>query len=95
MSGGSSVDFRLASEAIRGKARLHRPTQTLLIDVKIHRGARGESGAIIAQLGTGRSGKVAIRNEDLEALKEGRLYIALYTTREPRGAGRAQMEPVR
>ena len=108
VSGGSSVDFRLASEAIRGKARLHRPTQTLhyeielpglldreLIDVKIHRGARGESGAIIAQLGTGRSGKVAIRNEDLEALKEGRLYIALYTTREPRGAGRAQMEPVR
>ena len=100
VSGGSSVDFRVASEAIRGKARLNRPTQTLhyeielpglldreLIDVKIHRGARGENGAIIAQLGTGRSGTVVIGNEDLEALKEGRLYIALYTTRESSRGG--------
>jgi len=108
VSGNSSIDFLFAGEAIRGKARLNRPTQTFhyeldlpglldreLIDVKIHRGARGENGAIIAQLGTGRSGTVAIGNEDLEALKQGRLYIALYTTREPRGAGRAQIEPLR
>ena len=99
---------RVSHVELGGKARLDRPTQTLhyeielpslldreLIDVKIHRGARGESGAIIAQLGTGRSGTVAIGNEDLEALKEGRLYIALYTTRDPLGAGRAQIEPLR
>jgi Asp-tRNA(Asn)/Glu-tRNA(Gln) amidotransferase A subunit family amidase len=104
VSGNSSIDFLFAGEAIRGKARLNHPTQTFhyeielpglldheLIDVKIHRGARGESGAIIAQLGTGRSGTVAIGNEDLEALKQGRLY----TTRAPRGADRAQIEPLR
>ena len=103
-----SVDFRVTTELVRGKLRLDRPTQTLhyelelrgildseLIDVKLHLGAPGENGAIVALLGTKRRGTVPIRNQDLPALMESATYLALYTTAEPTGAARAQIERIR
>jgi Asp-tRNA(Asn)/Glu-tRNA(Gln) amidotransferase A subunit family amidase len=90
--------------SVSGVALLDVPTQTLryelqfadllpqeLVDVKLHRGAPGENGPVVALLGTERRGEVPIRNEELGPLREGNLYLAVYTKRMPLGAGRGQL----
>ncbi|MGH9320678.1 MAG: hypothetical protein ACRD3V_12435 [Vicinamibacteria bacterium] len=38
-----------------------------------------------------RRGEVSVRNEDLEALHEGRLYLRVYTREKPLGAARGNL----
>jgi amidase len=89
---------------VSGQAWLDRPTQTLrvelqlddvlaadLLDLKLHRGKPDDNGPVVALLGTDRRIEIPIRNEDLEPLLAGDLYVTVYTRTEPRGAGRAQI----
>jgi hypothetical protein len=49
---------------------------------------------VVALLGKGRRGEVAIRNEDLAALLDGKVYFTLYTREQPLGAARAWTKPL-
>jgi amidase len=109
VTGELTVAFRLTGDGVvSGEAWLDRPTQTLrlelqlgdllgdeLLDVKLHRRASGENGPVIALLGTERRVEVPIRNEDLDSLLAGSLYVEAYTKAHPQGAGRAQVSVVR
>jgi hypothetical protein len=90
-----------------GSALLDVPTQTLryelqwsgllaeeIVDLKLHREENGGSGPVVALLGESRRGEVAIRNEDLEALLDGKVYFTLYTREQPLGAARAWTKPL-
>jgi Asp-tRNA(Asn)/Glu-tRNA(Gln) amidotransferase A subunit family amidase len=103
LSGGDGLSrvFTLEGD-LKGNALLDVPTQTLrydlqwsglleqeILDVKLHRGENGSSGPVIALLGKERQGEIAIRNEDLPSLLEGKLYVSLYTREHPLGAARA------
>ena len=97
-------EFDFESSNARGDLTFDRPTQTLHYDfrlagiadseilaVNLHRGGSDTNSPVIDLLGTGRSGSVAVRNEDLDDLLANGLYIAVYTRDEPIGAARAQI----
>jgi hypothetical protein len=105
VSGRLTIAFALSgSEDLTGHALLDVPTQTLryelqlksvraeeILDLKLHRGASDANGPVVALLGSDRRGEVAIRNEDLEALLAGNVYVALYTRTAPLGAAKARL----
>lgn len=89
---------------MRGQLRFDRPTQVLhyelevapeedfeIVDVKLHRGDPGSSGPVIELLGANIQGSVAIRNEYVDALLQGRLFLVVYTENAPVGAIRGQI----
>jgi hypothetical protein len=98
---GLSRVFTLEGD-LKGNALLDVPTQTLhyelqwsglleqeILDLKLHREENGASGPVVALLGKERRGEIAIRNEDLTMLLEGKLYVSLYTREHPLGGARA------
>jgi Asp-tRNA(Asn)/Glu-tRNA(Gln) amidotransferase A subunit family amidase len=107
VEGRLTTSFVVSGDGVvSGFAFLDVPTQTLryelqvsdllpgeILDVKLHRGAPGENGPVVALLGTERRGDIAVRNEDLDSLRAGNLYLAVYTKGSPLGAGRGQITP--
>jgi hypothetical protein len=104
--GGLSRAFTIEGD-LEGNALLDVPTQTLryelqwpglleeeILDLKLHREVNGSGGPVVALLGKGRRGEVAIRNEDLAALLDGKVYFTLYTREQPLGAARAWTKPL-
>lgn len=102
-----SYPFELDSPRARGRLLFDRPTQTLnyelrfsglkdrdILDIKIHRGAAGEKGPVIELLGKARKNSVPIRNEDIDKLLAGHLYLVVYTNDEPQGAIRGQISRI-
>lgn len=96
--------FEIQSSTMRGQLRFDRPTQVLhyelevapeedfeIVDVKLHRGDPGSSGPVIELLGANIQGSVAIRNEYVDALLQGRLFLVVYTENAPVGAIRGQI----
>ena len=92
--------------SFRGRVLFDRPTQSLeytleisglleneILDLRLHRGGPGENGPIVAMLGTSPRGQLAIRNEDLEALLDGALYLVVATKAHPLGELRGQIAP--
>jgi Asp-tRNA(Asn)/Glu-tRNA(Gln) amidotransferase A subunit family amidase len=97
-------EFDFESSSARGELHLDRPTQTLHYDfrlagirddeilmINLHRATSGSNGPVIDLLGRSRSGSVAVRNEDLDDLLNGGIYLAVYTRDKPTGAARAQI----
>ena len=100
-----SVEFEIASTDIRGELTLDRPNQALryalgvtdvdpagIIELRLHRSADGNNGPVVALLGRDLQGSVPIRNEDLDDLVSGNLYLVVYTRDAPRGAARGQIQ---
>jgi hypothetical protein len=96
--------FKIQSLLMNGQLEFERPTQVLyyelqfapgknyeIIDVKLHRGEPGSSGPVIELLGANTAGSVAIRNEYVDDLLQGRLYLVVYTKDAPGGAARGQI----
>lgn len=103
VSDSTSMEFHVASDTIRGRLRLDRPTQTLhyelelpdlldaeIVDIKL---ARSDHGPIVALLGPGRSGSTPIQNRNLAALINGSAQLWLFTTSRPARAIKATIEP--
>ncbi len=104
LSGALSRSFTISGD-FAGHALLDVPTQTLryelqwsglldeeILDVKLHREEKDSAGPVVALLGKGRRGEVAVRNEDLDALLAGKVYFVVYTREKPQGAARAKLE---
>ncbi len=102
VSGELSRPFTLSGD-LEGHALLDVPTQTLryelqwsgvlgdeILDIKLHKQETDSAGPVVALLGSDRRGELAVRNEDLEALLAGKLYVVLYTRQNPLGAARAR-----
>ena len=96
--------FEIQSSSMNGQLGFDRPTQVLhyefqltpeedreIIDVKLHRGDPGSNGPVIELLGANTHGSVAIRNEYVDDLLQGRLYLVVYTKDAPGGAVRGQI----
>jgi Asp-tRNA(Asn)/Glu-tRNA(Gln) amidotransferase A subunit family amidase len=62
-----------------------------ILDIKLHKEEKTSTGPVIALLGKNRQGELAVRNEDLDALLAGKLYVTVYTRQKPLGAARAQI----
>jgi amidase len=104
VSGELTRTFTIAGE-LQGYAVLDVPSQSLrydlqwrglmddeILDIKLHREEKDSStGPVVALLGKSRRGEIAVRNEDLDALREERLYFMLYTREAPLGAARARI----
>jgi Asp-tRNA(Asn)/Glu-tRNA(Gln) amidotransferase A subunit family amidase len=104
ISGELSVPFELDSPGASGKLKLDRPAQTLhyalrikgvkdrdIVDIKLHRGAPGSNGPVVALLGNSRKGSITIGNAMLSDLLDSNLYAVVYTRAAPRGAVRGQI----
>ena len=96
--------FSIQSPLMSGQLSFERTTQTLhydlqladgkgdeILDLKLHRGDPGSRGPVIELLGEGLQGSVAIRNEYVDDLLQGRLYLVVYTRGAPGGAVRGQI----
>jgi len=96
--------FEIQSASMSGRLRFDRPTQVLhyefqfppgkdldITDIKLHRGDPGSNGPVIELLGPNTQGSVAIRNEYVNDLLQGRLYLVVYTRDAPGGAVRGQI----
>ena len=103
LSGELSRYFTI-SGGISGHALLDVPGQTLryqlqwsgllddeILDIKLHKEEKDSAGPVVALLGKARQGELAIRNEDLDALLAGKLYVTVFTRQKPLGAARAQI----
>ncbi|MGH9320687.1 MAG: amidase family protein [Vicinamibacteria bacterium] len=103
VTGELSRDFTISGE-VQGHALFDAPSQTLhyelqwsnlladdIVDIKLHRREKDSTGPVSALLGKERRGEVSVRNEDLEALHEGRLYLRVYTREKPLGAARGDI----
>jgi Asp-tRNA(Asn)/Glu-tRNA(Gln) amidotransferase A subunit family amidase len=97
--------FEIRTPSMVGELRLDRPTQALhydleisgvsadqILDIKLHRGGDGENGPVIELLGPGLRGSLPLRNEHLDALLNGRLYLVVHTRTAPRGGPRGQIK---
>ena len=97
--------FEIQAPSMSGQLRFDRPTQVLhyefelapeadreVVDVKLHRGDPGSSGPVIELLGASTQASVAIRNEYVDDLLQGRLYLVVYTEDAPAGAVRGQIK---
>jgi amidase len=96
--------FEIESASMSGRLTFDRPTQVLhyefqftpgkdleIIDIKLHRGDPGSSGPVIELLGANTQDSVAIRNEYVDDLLRGRLYLVVYTKDAPGGAIHGQI----
>ena len=96
--------FEIQSASMSGRLTFDRSTQVLhyeiqfapgedleIIDIKVHRGNQGSNGPVIELLGANTQGSVAIRNEYVDDLLQGRLYLVVYTRDAPGGAVRGQI----
>jgi Asp-tRNA(Asn)/Glu-tRNA(Gln) amidotransferase A subunit family amidase len=105
VSGSLSRAFRVDHEAVRGRLRLDRPTQTLhydlafpglvageLIDIKL---ARSATGPIVDSFGIDSSGAMPIANDDLQPLVDGNAELWLFTISDPALPVRASITPAR
>ncbi len=105
VSGELSRHFTISGD-LEGQALLDVPTQKLryelqwsgflvdeILDIKLHREEKDSAGPVVALLGKNRQGEVAVRNEDLESLLQGKLYLTLHTREKPLGAARAHLRP--
>jgi Asp-tRNA(Asn)/Glu-tRNA(Gln) amidotransferase A subunit family amidase len=103
MSGELTRHFTISGD-LEGHALLDVPSQTLryelewsgilfdeILDIKLHKEEKDSAGPVIALLGKDRRGELAVRNEDLDALLAGKLYVALYSRESPLGAARARL----
>ena len=103
VSGVLTRPFTLSGD-LEGHALLDVPTQTLryelqwsdvlgdeILDIKLHKEEKDSAGPVVALLGKDRRGELAVRNEDLDALLAGKLYVTVYTREAPLGAARAQI----
>lgn len=97
--------FEIRSPSMSGHLSFDRPTQVLqyelqlaheidreIIDIKLHYADADSNGPVIELLGADYQGSVAIRNEFVDDLLLGQLYLAVYTRDEPAGAIRGQIE---
>ena len=97
--------FEIHSPSMSGQLRFDRTTQVLhyefalapeadreVVDVKLHRGNPGSNGPVIELLGANTQASVAIRNEYVDDLLQGRLYLVVYTEDAPAGAMRGQIK---
>jgi hypothetical protein len=89
---------------LRGFCRLDRMTQTIdytlvlagrlqeeILDIRLHRGAVGSNGPIVALLGKELRGSLAVANRYLTSLLKGEMYLVVYTRSHPRGEIRGQL----
>jgi Asp-tRNA(Asn)/Glu-tRNA(Gln) amidotransferase A subunit family amidase len=103
VSGELTREFAIEGE-LRGLAVLDVPSQSLrydlqwrdlldeeIVDIKLHKEEKEDAGPVVALLGKNRRGEIAIRNEDLAALLEEKLYLTVYTREAPLGALRARI----
>jgi hypothetical protein len=103
VSGVLSRHFTISGD-LDGHALLDVPSQTLryelewsgvlldeILDIKLHKEEKDSAGPVVALLGKDRRGEIAVRNEDLDALLAGKLYLTLYTREKPLGAARARI----
>jgi Asp-tRNA(Asn)/Glu-tRNA(Gln) amidotransferase A subunit family amidase len=103
LSGELSRYFTI-SGGISGNALLDVPGQKLryelqwsdllgdeILDIKVHKEVKDSAGPVVALLGKSRQGELAVRNEDLDSLLAGKLYLTVYTREKPLGGARAQI----
>jgi amidase len=103
VSGVLTRHFTISGD-LEGHALLDVPSQTLryelewsgvlldeILDIKLHKEEKDSAGPVVALLGRDRRGEIAVRNEDLDALLVGKLYLALYTREKPLGMARARV----
>jgi Asp-tRNA(Asn)/Glu-tRNA(Gln) amidotransferase A subunit family amidase len=97
VSGELSRHFIISGD-LEGHALLDVPSQTLryelewsgvlsdeILDIKLHKEEKDSAGPVVALLGRERRGEIAVRNEDLDSLLGGKLYLTLYTRETPLG----------
>jgi len=103
VSGELSRHFTLSGD-LEGHALLDVPTQTLrydlqwsdvlgdeILDIKLHKEEKDSAGPVVALLGRERRGEIAVRNEDLDSLLGGKLYLTLYTREKPLGGAQSRV----
>ncbi|MGA9574980.1 MAG: amidase family protein [Lysobacterales bacterium] len=96
--------FVLDSPAAGGQLSFRQTTQILsfalqtpdlaaedILDIKVHRGAVGTNGPIVALLGDSLQGAWAVPNAEVNNLLGNRLYLVVYTRGSPFGAFRGQI----
>lgn len=104
MNGALFYEFVIESPRLSGELRLDRPTQSLhytfevpgisradITELRLHRGGKDENGPVIELLGRELEGAAALRNEELDDLMGGGLYIVVHTTGAPQAYARGQI----
>ncbi len=94
--------FEIDADSMKGELRLDRPTQVLhykldapgldadgIADIRLHRSV---NGPVIALLGSGLEGSVAIHNSELDQLADGKLAVVIYTGSAPQGLIRGRIK---
>ncbi len=77
------------SQSLRYELQWRGILQDEILDIKLHKEEKDSAGPVVALLGRSRRGEIAIRNEDLDALRESKLYFTVYTREAPLGAATA------